>query len=578
MTNTSRRFIAITLTLALPAIAAGQLVPGPEFQVNSHTTRLESSEYGPRVGVAADGSYIVLWQDDEDYSAWVDRFASSGVRIGSDFQVTSTYTYRPTLAVKPDGEFIVAWEGPDGDGYGIIGQRYSSAGSAVGTEIQVNSYVTLDQTDSWAASDGAGNVLIAWDEQLHDGNNRGVFAQRFDSSGAAAGTEFQVNSYTIGAQNAPFVAGDPAGGFVVAFADYRYNGFSETVEARRYDSSGNPRGSEFQVNAYTGCSPNDFSVSIGNGGGFVAAYDCGGRDGDYSGIFARRFASSGAPIGGEFQVNEFTVLRQTNPSVAHDENDGFAVMWMSDHMDSNADFDIRGRRYDSAGNARGVEFQVSTYTFFLQAYPQIASLSGGEFVVVWKSEHEDGYFNGTFGARLGPVGKAIGAKKLIVKNPPSGAAGNQIVLLSKDAGIATPQSAVGDPRCSPVGVGSPSSGARLKVSGPGGELAIDLPCTGWVADAGRTKFTYRDATGATCKRITLKQGRLLKAVCKGPQVAYTLGAAQDEVRVSFTTGNPGSIAEHCMLFSSATNADVASDGSNGRLYKVRGAEAPTFCP
>src|SRR5262249_6075059 len=150
----------------------------------------------------------------------------------------------------------------------------------VGTEIQVNSYITLDQTDAWAASDGAGNVLIAWDEQAHDGNRRGVFAQRFDSSGAAAGTEFQVNSYTIGTQAGPFVAGDPAGGFVVVWSDYRYNGFNPTVEGRRYDSSGSPRGSEFQVNAYTGCDHDEFSLSIGHGGGFVAAFKCNGPDGD----------------------------------------------------------------------------------------------------------------------------------------------------------------------------------------------------------------------------------------------------------------------------------------------------------
>ncbi len=568
--------LSAALVLALPAIAAGQLMRvGAEFQVNSYTRSLESNGYGPRLGTAADGSFIVSWQDDEDDSVSARRFDSSGSPVGAQFLVAPVSSYRPTLAVVPDGRFVVAWEAPDGDTYGITAQRFSSAGSALGSEVQVNSYITEYQGTPFAASDGAGNVLMVWESGFQDGNRRGVFAQRFDSAGAFAGTEFQVNGYTFGSQAGPVVAGDPAGGFVVVWSDYRYNGFVSSLIARRYDSSGNLRGTEFQINSYTSSIIYEVALSIGPDGGFVAAFSCSDRDGDSTGVFARRFDSSGAPVGSEFQVNTNTLERQLDPAVAHDENGGFAVVWASDQGENV--LDVVGKRYDSAGTARGGEFQVSTYTFFNQNYPRIASLADGEFVVVWSDEHQDGYFTGVFGTRLAPVGRAVGGNKLIIKNPPSGPAGNQLVLLSKDAAIATPDSVVGDPRCAPLGSGTPSSGARLSVRGPGGDLAIDLPCVGWVANANRTKFTYRDASGATCKRVTLIDGRVLKAVCTGPQVAYALGAAQDAVQVALSTGNATSAREHCMLFS-PTGADVTSDGSNGRLYRARAASAPNFCP
>jgi hypothetical protein len=308
----------------------------------------------------------------------------------------------------------------------------------------------------------------------------------------------------------------------------------------------------------------------------VAVYDCGGRDGDGKGIFGRRFASSGAAVGAEFQVNSQTILYQYDPQVAHDESDGFAVTWYSDHDDAN-DFNVFVRRYESSGAPDGPELLVNSFTLDLQAYPHIASLPDGEFVVAWTSDYQDGYVTGVFGQRLRPVGTPLAGKTMILKNPPAGPAKNKLVVLSKDPAIATAQDVAGDPRCAPFGSGLTSAGGTLRVVGPGGDFKIDLPCAGWVADAGRTKFKYRDASGATCKRVSINDGRLLKAVCSGAQVAYALGTSQDEVDVSLVTGDPSAPIKYCMAFGTETGADVVKDGSNGRVYKARQAQGPAFC-
>jgi hypothetical protein len=571
------RILSAVLILPLPAPAIGQLVPlGSEFQVTTYTAAYESNGYGPRVGAAANGAFVVAWQNEPDYQVSARRFASSGAPVGTDFEVAPFLSYRPALAVGPTGEFTVAWEKPDADLFGVFAQRFSSTGSPVGTEVQVNTYVTSDQDFQVATGDGMGNVLIAWESRLQDGHNRGIFAQTFDSTGAAAGSEFQVNAYTFGSQAGPVVAGDPAGGFVVGWSDYRNDGFLPRILAHRYDGAGNSQGGEFQVNTYTTCILGDFGFSVGPSGDLVAVFNCRDRDGDSSGIFGRRFSSAGTPYGSEFQVNTYTFQRQNDPSVAHDENDGFAVAWYSDHEGNN--FDIFVKRYNSAGVASGPEFQVNSYTFALQAYPEIVSLPRGEFVVAWTSEHQDGYLTGVFAQRLRPAGTPIKGKKVTIKTPPSGPARNKLVLLSKDPAITTPQSVDGDPRCAPLGSGTPAAGGRLHVSGQGGELTIDLPCTSWVADAGRTRFTYRDASGATCKRVTVADGHLLKAICSGPQVAYSLGTSQGEVMLSLSMGDAGSPSKYCMAFGAETGAEIVKDGSSGRIYQARDAGELSFCP
>ena len=105
-------------------------------------------------------------------------------------------------------------------------------------ELQVNTYTTGDQIRVSVDIAPDGDFVVAWDS-LHDGDLTGVFAQRFDSSGTRQDGEFQVNSLTVGAQQAPAVSGDGDGDFIVAWYGSE-DGSVNGVFARRYDSTGAP--------------------------------------------------------------------------------------------------------------------------------------------------------------------------------------------------------------------------------------------------------------------------------------------------------------------------------------------------
>ena len=81
--------------------------------------------------------------------------------------------------------------------------------------------------------DSAGDFVIAY--QGYDSNSHGVFAQRFNSSGAAQGSIFRVNTPQNDNQGAPSIAMDSAGNFVIAWLD---GGTTQTagVYAQRYNS------------------------------------------------------------------------------------------------------------------------------------------------------------------------------------------------------------------------------------------------------------------------------------------------------------------------------------------------------
>jgi len=92
------------------------------------------------------------------------------------------------------------------------------------------------------------------------------------------------------------------------------------------------------------------------------------------------------------------------------------------------------------------------------------------------------------------------------------------------------------------------------------------------------RLRYRNPSGSTCYVLLINEGRIEKAVCKGAQVVYALGAAQGDVQAVLTTGHPDAGRKYCASFGPATSANVVKDGSNGKVYLAKDAGAPAACP
>jgi hypothetical protein len=97
-------------------------------------------------------------------------------------------------------------------------------------------------------------------------------------------------------------------------------------------------------------------------------------------VFARVFDASGLPAGPELQVNALPARSYPEPRVAMDRNGDFTVVWSSRYTGN----DVKGRRFDRAGNARGPEFRVNSSTTEVHISPQVSSDNVGNTVVTWE--------------------------------------------------------------------------------------------------------------------------------------------------------------------------------------------------
>jgi hypothetical protein len=346
--------------------------------------------------------------------AWAGTAAAAPIPLSPEFQVNS-FTLGdqgyPVVCRFNSGSFVAAWESylSDGDSRGIAARRFDSSGEPVGTEFLVNTFtIGGQQLPDIACGEDSGFVVV-WESLAQDGDSYGVFTRRYDSAGEAAGGEIQVNSYTAERQLSASACVEPGGGFVITWHSYEQDGYSYGVFGQRFDGNGARTGGEFQINAHTPGTQEFPSVACDPQGGFAVVWHSDLQDGDTYGVFGRRFASDGSALSSEFQVNSYTYYSQQLPDIDIGANGSFVVVWESYGYQDGDSYGVFGRRFSSDGAAQGTEFQVNTYTPFSQEAPQVAVSPDGAFTVAWSSSHDgDGY--GVFGQQFSSEGARSGGE------------------------------------------------------------------------------------------------------------------------------------------------------------------------
>lgn len=364
-----------------------------EIRVNTYTT---SAQFNSSVTALADGGYLVSWtsfaQDGLGNGIYAQRYDAAGVAVGSEFRV-NTYTTDDQnfaqSAALADGGFLITWSslGQDGNGYGVYAQRYDAAGAVVGDEFRVNTYTASRQVYSTATSLGDGGFLVTWSSAGQDGSDFGIFAQRYDAAGLAAGGEFRVNTFTIGNQNNSTVTAFADGGFLVSWQSLGQDGSGLGIYAQRYDAAGAAVGGEFRVNTTTAGDQNYASVASLSGGGFVVTWQSLDQDALSTAVYGQLYDAAGAAVGGEFRINTFTTGDQSFASVSALANGGFIVSWSSNGQDGSG-WGTYAQWFDETGTAMGGEFRVNQTTSGRQSQdllPRqgVTQLADGSLVMTW---------------------------------------------------------------------------------------------------------------------------------------------------------------------------------------------------
>ena len=372
---------------------------GPELQVNTYWTNDQNQ---PAVAADSAGRFVVVWesygQDGAFGSIVARRFGGDGVPIGGEFVVSSSTSearYTPVVAADAAGGFVVVWvDGSDDGSYtDVRARRYASDGAPIGAEFQVNAYTEGYQSTPAVAVGAADGFVVTWRSFDQDASGYGVFARRFDASGAPAGDELLVNTTRTGSQNLPAVAADGAGNFLVAWQSDLAGGIG--IVARRLDPTGVPVGGEIPVSEPAVGERLEPAVARGAAGSWVVVWTSDGQDGSGTGVFGRRLDAEGAPLGAEFEVNVTTADSQDEPAISAGADGDFLVVWESSGQDGSG-YGVIGRRFDAEGAPLGDERIVNVHTDGGQERPAVAVGADGRFMVAWESYGQDGSYGGIF--------------------------------------------------------------------------------------------------------------------------------------------------------------------------------------
>ena len=158
-----------------------------EFQVNSYTTSNQwyvdvatSSEDNFIVVWRSNGS---SGTDDSLNSIQGQILALDGMPIGAEFQVnTTTIGYQGYAAVAAvEDKFVVSWHsersaGSDDADFSIQAQLFSADGTPEGAEVQVNTYTSGNQFAPTVATRPDGSLVIAWQSEGSIGTDTDQFS------------------------------------------------------------------------------------------------------------------------------------------------------------------------------------------------------------------------------------------------------------------------------------------------------------------------------------------------------------------------------------------------------------------
>ncbi len=172
-------------------------VLGAIFKVNDDQgTAYQDS---PSVSTEDNGNFVITWRDrrNGNRDIYAQRYSIYGSEIGINFKVNDDRRGKeqlfPSISIDGSGHFVIAWSDRRNEDADIYAQRYSSNGTALGINFKANDDQGI--ASQWRPSistDGSGNFVITWQDERH-GDNGDIYAQRYSSDGTALGTNFKVN-------------------------------------------------------------------------------------------------------------------------------------------------------------------------------------------------------------------------------------------------------------------------------------------------------------------------------------------------------------------------------------------------
>lgn len=341
-------------------------------------------QQNPIIAINNQSNIIVAWTDFRDGNAdiYIQQMDTNNNYIGNNFRINTDATMMwqgsPSIDISDLGNIVVCWEDRRTYNSDVYLQRLNGQGQFIGDNIVVNDNIgNSDQRNCDVIILPNQEFVVVWDDWRNDWGD--IFLQRFSSAGTRLGTNQRVNNDPAGnTQYYPSISHDLNSNFVITWMDGHSGNWD--IYAQIYNNLGQPIGTNFLVNDNNSNNQTNPKVAVAGDGSFVIIW-ADERSGN-SDIYGQRFDNFGNRIDSNFRVNDdANYASQTSPNVTIHPSGNFLVAW-TDSRQNNPD--IFAQFYNQSGAALGVNFKINDdLTANNQGAPCPAVISSGKFWLVW---------------------------------------------------------------------------------------------------------------------------------------------------------------------------------------------------
>jgi hypothetical protein len=397
--------VSVGGTLAALCLATSAwAVPAPQgapFRASSCTNCREEE---PSVAGALSGGFMAVWEGSstKDLRGINGRlFTSVGAPQAADFLVAKDLApdqYDAAVARDSSGKYVAVWSQVTAGNSEIMAQRFLANGAPNGAAFKVNQDAAGTPTipsdfNPAVARTNDGGFVVVWMSLLPSsptfpGTTPQVLARRFNAAGSPLAAQVKISTGLV-LGDRPDVCVDTAGRPIAVWTtvdEFRpFQSNQKGISLRRLTPAGAPIGGTETVVAPPVADSAKGAVSCGNGSTFVVVWHSDQAPAsERTDILGQRFTRLGRPVGPVFRVNSTVTGSQKNPSISHDPQGRFTVVWQADLGTQRGIF---GRAFVANGTAVGADFEVKSEVADSTPpiNPDISHLGGsGNFVVVWQ--------------------------------------------------------------------------------------------------------------------------------------------------------------------------------------------------
>jgi len=314
---------------------------GAEFAVIS--TALDQS--APRVGMAGDGSFVVVWQEVDaggDSNVFFRRFDSAGNAVSLPtiaHPADPVDQTNPDVAVFPTGPFAVTWDNATTAGNSDIQfRRFLANGSPLDPAARNLANTSRNETQGRVAAGkaiGAASFTVVWTEVSDRGDTDVRHDLRsFFTGDTISGSDVVSDDAVNFAREHfnPSVDMDVAGNSVVTYTE-EVSSSNRDIFLRRYDTTGNPSTAEPQVvEDQATVDTMVHEVGVSGNGNFVVSYVIENGTAATSDLSYQRFADDGTKFAGPQDPLSPPLEpgNQTAVNIAMNAAGDFTIVWQDD--------------------------------------------------------------------------------------------------------------------------------------------------------------------------------------------------------------------------------------------------------